>query len=117
MENSKIEYFTQNMEDITLESLKKRLIKSCVDYNQTSSNFQFEYEIADGYIFCLLICDIDSECFPKMYRMLTVNAYNPGSDLYKDGNVGSHYTLEDVKTQTINYLSHNLNKIKLALNK
>jgi hypothetical protein len=54
MENSRIEDFSQKMENLTVESLKKRLIKSCVDFNET---------------------------------------------------------------QTISYLNHNLNKIKLALNK
>lgn len=103
------------MEKIALQILEKRLIKSCIDYNQTAENFKFQYEIKDHIIFCLLICDIKSKCFPEMYRMLTVNIYNPENDLYRDGNVGGNYTIEDVKNRTVNYLSHTLNKVKKAL--
>lgn len=117
METSRIEYFTVEMENMTLESLKNRLIKSCTDFNQTSNNFKFEYDIKGGYIFCLLTCDIDSKCFPTMWRMLTVNAYESWTNIYYDGNVSGSHTLEDVKQRTINHLNHDLNKIKIALSK
>lgn len=102
--------------DITLEVVRERLIKSCTDFNTSSKNFVFEYEVKNNFIFCLLTCDIDSKLMPKMQRLLTVNIYEPQKDIYFYGNVVSGYTLEDVKQRTINSLMYSLNQIKKALN-
>lgn len=105
MENSRIEYLTKEVETKIIKSLEDRLIKSCTDYNDKAINFKFEYDIVNNYIFCLMICDTQSECFPKMYRMLTVYAYSTYKDIYFDGNVAGGYTLEDVKKKTLAYVN------------
>lgn len=117
MNTSQIEYFTIEQQNIVLNSLEKRLIKSCIDFNDKANNFVFEYDIKDNFIFCLLTCNTGSKIMPTMYRMLTVNAYSPTTDIYFDGNVCSGYTLNDVKEKTFNSLTYDLNKIKTALNK
>ena len=108
---------SEEIKQLTLKYLEKKMIESCINFNQTSNNFNFEFEIYDEYIFCLLTCDINTKSFKNMFRMLCVNIYEPEAILYKDGNVGCGFTIENVKTQTINHLMHNLNKIKLVLNK
>lgn len=116
MKTSRIEYLNIEQENKILESLKQRLIKSCTDFNPKATNFVFENDIQGNYIFCLLTCDTGSEIMPLMYRMLTVYAYEPKTDLYFDGNVlgNNPYTLEDVKQKTITSLSYDLKKIKEA---
>lgn len=100
-----IEYFTEEMREKYINGLKKRLIKSCIDFNSKASNFIFEYEIKDNHVFCLLTCDTNSKYMPTMYRMLTVDAFNY-QDIYFDGNVCGGYTLNDVKIRTKNYVNH-----------
>lgn len=118
METSRIEYLNIEQENKILESLKQRLIKSCIDFNPKASNFVFESEIQGNYIFCLLTCETKSEMMPLMYRMLTVYSYAPKTDLYFNGNVlGTNpYTIDDVKQKTINSLQYNLKKIKESTN-
>lgn len=119
MKNSRVEYLNIEQETKILESLKERLIKSCIDFNPKCDNFVFENDIQGNYIFCLLTCDTKSEMMPVMYRMLTVYAYESNTDLYFDGNVlgTNSYTIEDVKQKTVNSLEYDLKKIKAATNK
>jgi hypothetical protein len=112
---SKIKFFSIEEEKTVLVNLRSRLEKSCIDYNKTSKNFNFEYDIKDGYIFCLLTCEIESKSFPTMWRGLTVSAYESWDNIYYDGNVGM-LTLDDIKIRTVNSLKHKLNKIEKALN-
>ncbi len=109
----KISYLNENQQSNVIESLKNRLIKSCIDFNENSKNFIFEYDIKNDYIFCFLTCDTESELMPKMYRMLTKNAFIL-SDIYFDGNVSSGYTLQDVKDRTkqyVNSIAKDINKM------
>lgn len=102
---SKIDYLTIEVENNILESLKSRLIESCVKFNPEVHNFKFEYDIVNNYIFCLLTCDTGSKYFPIMYRMLTVSAYSTYTDVYYDGNVAGGYILDDVKKKTLAYVN------------
>ena len=108
-----IEYFTETMQENYINRLKERLIKSCIEFNPKVTDFVFDYDIKNNYIFCLLTCNTNSKVMPVMYRMLTVNAFQ-FQDIYFDGNVCSGYTLNDVKQRTkqyVNSISKDINEI------
>ena len=110
---SKIEYFTDEMQQSFIDRIEQRLIKSCTDYTDKASDFVFEYEIISNHIFCLMTCNTGSKMMPEMYRMLCRDAHG-FDDIYFDGNVAEGYTLEDVKRQTkvyVNSIAKKINEI------
>jgi len=109
--------FAEALTKSTLENISREMEESIKAYNEKASNFKFEYEIKEGYIFCLGYSKVEgNECTDGIYRMETADIFG-NRNLYSNGNAidyKSMYTVHDVMVKTkgyFNYLAKKFNAI------